>query len=342
MAKTEKWYTKRYLEEIIFFFALFILIMLPELIKPINGPELLKTFLFFSIVYGLALLHRYFIFSFFMEKRFWLYGISASVFTLLGTTVLLASDYYWIDPTYYQTAEETMFEHYISYFVLCAISTAVILSIFLVRNYSNEVQKRNEAQLRLSEVNIKYLHAQLNPHFFFNMFNNLYGVSLTDPERTPELILKLSNLMRYQLENANKDTVTLQEELAFISSYISAEKERVGQRCTIAYTIDDPHQRAAHYTLAPFLLITLVENAFKHSLTVKNPWFVSIEVQIKPGTLSLEIRNSLADEGLQNNSTGIGLTNIRQRLELLYTKRYTLEAKQQEDYFRTHLVIQLN
>ncbi len=342
MTKSKKWYTKRYIEELILFCALYTLIMLPELMKSISQADFIKTFLFFAIVYGIALFHCYYIFVLFLAKRYLLYGISAFVFTLFGAGFLLAVDYLWIDPTFYQTDEDTLLEHYVSHLVLCVISTAAILSIFLIRQYSSEVQKRNEAQLRLSEVNIKYLHAQLNPHFFFNMFNNLYGVSLTDPQRTPELILKLSNLMRYQLENANKETVTLDEELQFINSYIAVEKERVGQRCSIEYTIDDPQLLATQYHLAPFLLITLVENAFKHSLTIKNQWFVFIKVQIKPTCILLDIKNSIADELLQTQSTGIGLTNIQQRLELLYTNRYTLETKRENKCYTTSLQIYLN
>lgn len=340
MTQTAKWYTKPYVEEVIFFCSLFVLIMLPELMRSITQADFIKTFLFFTVVYGQALLHRYFIFTLFLAKRYLWYGIAAFVFTLLGAGILLATDYYWIDPTYYE-ADDNFLDHYLSNFVLCIISTSAILTIFLIRKYSTEVQKRNEAQLRLSEINIKYLHAQLNPHFFFNMFNNLYGVSLTDPKRTPELILKLSNLMRYQLENVNKDTVTLQEELTFISNYIAVEKERMGQRCAIEYHIEDPEKWATQYAIAPLLLITLIENAFKHSLTIHRPWFIHIHVHIEKGKLQLQVQNSLPDEILQTNSTGIGLTNSKQRLELLYPRRYSLVNQKQEETYCTTLVLLL-
>lgn len=342
MEKTQKWYTQPFVEEVIYFCALFALIMLPELMKSISQADFIKTLLFFSIVYGQAIFHRYFLFSLFLNKKYLLYGIAAVIFTLLGAGILLAADYWWIDPIYYQMDEDTLLDHYVSHLVLCIISTAAILSILLVRTYSQEVQKRNEAQLMLSEIQIKYLHAQLNPHFFFNMFNNLYGVSLTDPTRTPDLILQLSNLMRYQLENSKKDTVTLEEELAFISNYIALEKERVGQRCVISYTIEDPDALAPRYVIAPLLLITLVENAFKHSLTIQHPWFVSLTVTLEKQVIHLKIANSLGDQQLQNNSTGIGLTNIRQRLELLYPNRFTLETTQNQDTYTTYLIIHLN
>lgn len=342
MEKTQKWYTQPFVEEVIYFFALFVLIMLPELIKSTSQTEFIKTLLFFMIVYGQALFHRYFIFSLFLTKHYLLYGIAAIVFTLLGAGVLLTADYLWIDPTYYLTDEDTLFDHYVSYLVLCVISTSAILSLFLIRKYSHEVRKRNEAQLMLSEIQIKYLHAQLNPHFFFNMFNNLYGVSLTDPERTPDLILRLSSLMRYQLENAKKDTVTLQEELDFISNYIAMEKERVGQRCSINYIIEDAENVAPLYSIAPLLLITLVENAFKHSLTIKQQWFVTIHIALEQQTLRVNVANSLPDELLQKNSTGIGLTNIRQRLTLLYNTKFTLETTKDQYTYTTNLVLHLN
>ncbi len=341
MIQKEKWRLRGYLEEIIFFSAIFILTMLPDMMRPFTKVEFIKSFVFFTLLYGQALLHRYFVFPLLISKKYVAYSCGAVLSTLFGAGLLLAIDYYWIDPTSYLSGEVTLLEVFVYFMVLCLISTSAILSLFLIRKYSNEVRKRNEAQLRLSEMNIKYLHAQLNPHFFFNMFNNLYGVSLTEPSRTPELILKLSELMRYQLENANKETVTLDEEFTFISNYIAMEKERVGNRCDIEYTVDDEGAVASHVRIAPLLLITLIENAFKHSITTQRRWFVKIEVKLKKGILAVNVQNSIPDKNLKARSTGIGLQNIRQRLELLYGRGYTLEIIPEEQMHTTLLVLNL-
>ncbi len=341
MAKAGKWYKKRYFDEIIFFSAIFILTMLPDFIKPVSMIYLVKNLVFLALLYGQAILHRYFIFPFLMAKKYVYYFVSGILFIILGAGVLLVLDYYWVDPEYYKSADVILLKDFLYNIVLCSISIAAFLSLFLVRNYSRELEKKNKAQLMLSEMNIKYLHAQLNPHFFFNMLNNLYGVSLTEPSRTPELILKLSDLMRYQLENANKDIVNLKEELSFIRNYIAMEKERVGKRCLIEYDIEVKEMNAHHYQIAPLVLITLVENAFKHSLTTEREWFVKIIVQLENGVLRMSVHNSMPDQNLKTSSTGIGLLNIRKRLELLYSGYYMLDIIENAEEYQTNLVLSL-
>ena len=341
MAKAEKWYKKRYFDEIIFFGAIFILTMIPDFIKPVSMMYLVKNMVFLGLLYGQAILHRYFIFPFFITGQYVRYYLSGTLFIILGAILLLAVDYYWIDPEYYKTADVILFKDFLYNVVLCSISIAAFLSLFLIRNYSRELEKKNKAQLMLSEMNIKYLHAQLNPHFFFNMLNNLYGVSLAEPSRTPELILKLSDLMRYQVENVNKDIVNLKEELSFIRNYIAMEKERVGKRCLIEYNIEDKKMEAHNYQIAPLVLITLVENAFKHSLTTEREWFVKVEVQLENGVLRMSVHNSMPDQSLKTSSTGIGLLNIRKRLELLYSGHYMLDIIEEAEEYQTNLVLSL-
>lgn len=341
MSQKVKWHMRAYLEDVIFFSAIFILTMLPDMMKPFDKSEFVKNLLFFALLYGQALLHRYFIFPLIISKRYLAYFCGAVLVILFGAALLLLVDYYWVDPELYTSGEVTLFEVFIYFIVLCLTSTFAILSLFLIRKYSNELQKRNETQLRLSEMNIKYLHAQLNPHFFFNMFNNLYGVSLTEPSRAPELILKLSELMRYQLENANKETVSLEEEFAFIGNYIAMEKERIGRRCLIDYTVEEEEADASHGRIAPLLLITVIENAFKHSITTQNKWFVKIKINLTRSVLVVNVENSIPDENLKVSSTGIGLMNVRQRLELLYPNAYTLDITSSEDRYATLLVLKL-
>jgi LytS/YehU family sensor histidine kinase len=191
-------------------------------------------------------------------------------------------------------------------------------------------------------MNIKFLHAQLNPHFFFNVLNNLYGVSLTDPDRVPGLLLKLSDLMRYQLENGNKPLVSLSEEVNYILNYMSMEQERIGKRCEIEKQVSVSAMEAEEYKIAPLILMPLVENAFKHSLTIRNKWFVHICISRSDDRLSLLVRNSLPDPELESESIGIGLANTRERLELLYKNRYTFNSKVVGETYETDLVLQLN
>ncbi|QXV66861.1 histidine kinase [Mucilaginibacter sp. 21P] len=336
-----KFYKTRTFQELIIFVAMFVLTMLHEWMKMDTLMDLVKGLIFFSLLYGQAQLHRRLLFPLFLAKRHKAYFFLFVISTLIVSAILMVLDYYWIAPEIFGNGE-SLIKGMLYHFVLCIISTFTILSIFLVRQYSSALQKRNEAQLLLSEINLKFMHAQLNPHFFFNMFNNLYAVSLTDPGRTPNLILKLSALMRYQLESGTKDQVSIPDELQFIDNYIAMEQERVGKRCKIEYLIEDEVRALRSYTIAPLILITLVENAFKHSVTATRDWFVHIKVRAVDGRLYLYIENSMPDQNLTTPSTGIGLVNIRERLKMLYDGKYELSATSDAEIFRTRLFIQLN
>lgn len=332
----------RFLQELVVFIAMFILTMLHEWIKLDTFMAFLQGLIFFILLYGQAQLHLHLIFPLLMAKKYARYFFSFVLSTLIGALGLFALDYYWISPQFYREPDVSIPMSIVYNFVLCIISTVTILSLFLVRQYSMELQKRSEVQLKLSEMNMKYLHAQLNPHFFFNMFNNLYGVSLTEPARTPELILRLAELMRYQLENGSKPTVTIREELKFIDNYIAMERERIGKRCRIHYDFPEESALPADYRIAPLILITLVENAFKHSVTISRPWFVDIHIRCEEDSLTMEVRNSLPDDALKNNSTGIGLINVKERLEMLYKNQYTLISATEGEEYRITLTLRLN
>lgn len=342
MENKANWLRSRFLQEVVVFVAMFVLTILHEWIKLDSLKAVLQALVFFILLYGQAQFNLYLIFPLLMAKRYALYFLTFILSTLVGALLLFGLDYFWISPQFYQEPDVSLPMNIAYNFVLCIISTVTILSLFLVRQYSRELQKRSEVQLKLSEMNIKFLHAQLNPHFFFNMFNNLYGVSLTEPERTPDLILKLADLMRYQLENGNKPTVTIREELQFIDNYIAMERERIGKRCLISYDFPADDTVLHQYRIAPLILITLVENAFKHSVTISHPWYVNISVYRYEDDLVVDVRNSLPDEALKSGSTGIGLINIKERLEMLYKHRYSLVSTIDGQEYRTTLTLRLN
>ncbi|OJV15234.1 MAG: hypothetical protein BGO21_29980 [Dyadobacter sp. 50-39] len=339
MSEKRKWYFSVYVQEGGFFVAMFILTMLHEWIEVDTVIGLLKGLAFFLILYLQAQLHRFFILPLMLKKQYGMYTIVSIVTTLAGALLLYTANYFWLAPAFY--FEDGFLISFIYHFVICTVSTITIMSFSLARQYSIAVQNRYHDQLLLSEMNIKFLHAQLNPHFFFNMFNNLYGVSLTEPARVPELILQLSGLMRYQLENGTKSTVSIQEEIEFVRNYIVMEKERVGNRCAISFNTPPDSSLLSSYQIAPLILITLVENAFKHSLTVTATWFIDITIEMKDHRLILDIQNSLPDLSLKQDSTGIGLKNIEQRLELLYKGQYSFLTAADQDSYRTTLILQL-
>ncbi len=329
---------KRWIQETIIFCAMFVLTMLHEWMF-INSPEnFLKGFVFFVILYIQAQIHRFFIFRYYLEKKYIIYLLYSLFVIFLGSTILYIADINWIQPDFFEPDELVI--SFLYHFVICIISTATIMALSLMQSYALEVQRRSMDQILLNEMNLKFLHAQLNPHFFFNMLNNLYGVSLTEPDRTPGLIVKLSELMRYQIENGNVPKVSLAEEINFIRNYIDLEKERIGKRCDIQFICDHSPDELNLWQISPLLLIILVENSFKHSQNLSE-WFVHIHIALKQDELLMTIENSLADEKLQKPSTQVGLNNLKQRLSFIYNAKFSLDEKQSDTSYGTTLLIPL-
>lgn len=340
MSERKKWFQYVYLQETAVFLIMFILTMLHEWINIDTFKDLFEGLAFFLLIYGHAQFHRFFIFPFFVQNRFLAYGLLAFLSVTVSTIVLYLVDYHWLATDFYHEVEA--FHAIIYHFAVVLISTIAIMSLFLFREYLQALQKRSRDALLINEMNMLFLRSQLNPHFFFNMLNNLYGVSLTDPERTPAMIVKISGLMRYQLEKGSREKIALNEELAFIGNYIDLERERIGKRCDIKYVYLAEELLPTIPQIAPLLLIVLIENAFKHSTTTRDHWFVHIDILLKSNVFKISINNSNPDQVTRKNSTGIGLENFKQRLDLMYPGKYQYFVTQGGDGYQTTLILELN
>lgn len=207
----------------------------------------------------------------------------------------------------------------------------------------NERQKSVLVQEKLV-TELAFLKAQVNPHFLFNTLNNLY--SMANRSDTPELadgIDKLSQLMRYMLYDSNSDTVLLDRELEYIRSFIEIQKLRLSEDddFIIQFHVDGP---TGNVRIAPMLLIPFVENAFKHGIDFKESSVIKIELIIENGEMIFSVFNSCADNGidLEKGKSGIGLENLRRRLELLYYGLYSLEIKEDGEVHGAILKLKLN
>ena len=327
-----------WLQELIIFCAMFILTMLHEWIFINSLERFLKGFIFFLILYIQAQIHRFYIFRFYLLRRYVVYAAYSLAVAFLGASILYIADVFWIQPEYFDSQDILL--NFLYHFVLCIISTVTIMALSLMQSYALEIKRRNMDQILLNEMSLKFLHAQLNPHFFFNMLNNLYGVSLTEPNRTPELIVKLSELMRYQIENANIAKVSLADEINFIGNYVDLERERIGKRCDIHFVCSQSTEHMKDFRISPLLLIILVENSFKHSQNTLN-WFVHIDITLSNDQLIISIENSLADDNLKKSSTKVGLQNLKQRLHYIYNSNFSFYELETELAYKTTLVLPL-
>ncbi len=213
-----------------------------------------------------------------------------------------------------------------------------ILSPIIVFKYYGIYKKQMDETLLFNQMQLNSLKVQLNPHFLFNTFNTLYGISLEFPNRTPDLIMKVSQLMRYQLESSSKQFVSLEAELSFINSYVQLEKERLDYHCEITYDCKIDNENT--YKVSPMLLITFIENSFKHGTYAIEKCFVRIIITVKNGLLHLHVVNSIPKK-TDVISTKIGLKNTIERLNLIYGKNYKLDIQDDKNTYIVDLKVQL-
>ncbi|MBC8376806.1 MAG: histidine kinase [FCB group bacterium] len=184
------------------------------------------------------------------------------------------------------------------------------------------------------------LKAQVNPHFLFNSLNNIYSHSLLESPKTPELILKLSGLLNHIIYECEDEEVPLEKEMEFLTNYLALEKVRIDESVRVNLKMDVTDTTKL---IAPLLFVPLIENAFKHGVNISNgnP-FINIELTQSESHLKFSCTN-LRDhfEGESRSSGGIGLENVRKRLELIYPGTHKFEIEQDDQHFSTELTIPL-
>ena len=173
-----------------------------------------------------------------------------------------------------------------------------------------------------AEVN--YLRAQINPHFLFNTLNNLYGLSLQQSPKTPELIIRLSRMMDYMLYEVEGTKVLLQRDLENLLNYIEMERIRQGNNALIYYDVEG---EISNQLIEPLLFLPLVENAFKHGVNqIIEGAYLEVKVIIKEDHLSFTVKNNYkAGKDRDQVHQSLGLVNLRKRLELFYPGKHLLE-----------------
>ena len=186
---------------------------------------------------------------------------------------------------------------------------------------------------------LAHLKSQVSPHFFFNTLNNLYGLVEQDTKKAQQVILKLSDMMRYSIYEGQKDWVTLADEITYLENYIDLHRMRYHKAIGIGFVVEAEDKRIK---VMPLLFIIMVENAFKHGVEkLRNGEFVRILLTANMQFIDFEIENNFYIEEA-GGSEGIGLKNLKQRLELVYPKKYELEIfSGNEDIYKIKLRLTL-
>ncbi|TPN88029.1 hypothetical protein FHK87_10685 [Aquimarina algicola] len=206
--------------------------------------------------------------------------------------------------------------------------------VLVIAKFYKEKQNYLQLNEQKKTTELAALKHQLNPHFLFNTLNNLYALSINKSDETPEVIAKLSEILDYMLYGCNDKYVSLTKEIELIENYLALEKVRFDERVTIRFD----KNVVIDAQIAPLILLTFIENAFKHGVSQElKRAYIHIKIEIEEGFILFDITNSIAQNGASTNKKPIGLTNIKKQLELLYLEEYSLELKEAKNSFNVCL-----
>ncbi|WP_207428415.1 sensor histidine kinase [Pedobacter sp. SYSU D00535] len=217
----------------------------------------------------------------------------------------------------------------------------ISISYRIVRDSSRQEKIRKEKENETLKSELTFLRSQVSPHFMFNVLNTLVSMARKKSDLMEPSLIKLSNMMRYMLYESNDERITVEQEVQYLRSYIDLQLLRFGDDLDIRQNIQ---QDLDDYQIEPMLLIAFVENAFKHGVgMVEQPFIrIALAVDRSKHLLQFRVENSVSPvESAKDKSSGIGLTNMRRRLELLYKDRYTLETSENQGTFVAQLNIYL-
>ena len=273
---------------------------------------------------------------------FWLILLMASISFLIQVIFMYPLRFMFAESGQFQTFDKDIYSagFFVTGFYLGVTSFMKFAKDWFLLQDINLKYEQSERQKL--EAELKTLKGQINPHFLFNSLNNIYSLALTNSDKVPELILKLSDLMRHVIYDSRENYIPLYRELEFVKNFVSLQKIRVNEKARISLVVNGavPDKK-----IAPLLFEPFIDNAFKHGLkNTKGEQFLEISFTFEgQSKLYFELSNSYDDPVSEESIyKGIGLSNVKQRLVHLYKENeYRLDIKKDEGRFNVHLYLEL-
>jgi sensor histidine kinase YesM len=295
-----------------------------------------STFLAVLIYFNLYFL----IPKFLSKKRFFTYFLALALSALVISPLELICTY-WNLAGFEEARTYLIQNQYIQYiYALFAAFFSTILKI--IKEWLLQERTKSALENKNLQSELSFLKSQINPHFLFNTLNSLYALTLKKSDKAPEIVLRLSDMMRYMLYESNEKLVELEKEIASIKNYLELEKIRYGEKAAISFIYEE--EDSSNYFIPPLIFIPFLENAFKHGLSNSiQMGYVNVKLNIKNKMLDFEIENSKSNEIKDERyyKGGIGLNNVKRRLELIFGQNYTLKINETEDKFIVSLHLSL-
>ncbi len=353
MSSLKTYWNKPFLRHIVFWSGVFLYFFLvANSINYASTRHILETY---ALIVGLQMVTAYtclyFLMPHFLNKGKPLLFVLLMVLLLVVLFIIYnVCKVYYFDPTYSESysalskayaklplAERIMnFQVLLSKGIMYASPTAFLLLLRFYRNQQKYL-KLNE-QKKVAELSA--LKNQLNPHFLFNTLNNLYALAIAKSNKTPEVIERLSDMLDYMLYRCNDTYVSLQKEIGLIENYLALEKVRYGKRVAVTFE----HDINKKVQIAPLLLLTFVENAFKHGVRQElEQAEITISIQLDADTIQFNIDNTIPVGGNlyePKTTEPLGIKNVRQQLNLLYPNTHKLRIEASKNSYSVSLILQ--
>jgi sensor histidine kinase YesM len=284
------------------------------------------------------LIAYYLVPKFLLRKKYLLFFLIVLTSTLIHLLILIGIGYWLFGISKYPGAEQIGFFVKVSQRTITGAPAACF--IFLaIKMFKTWYQKQDEKQMLLkanADAEIKLLKAQVQPHFLFNTLNNIYSFTLDKSSKAEQLVVQLSDMLKYMINDCDAEYITLEKEITILKNYIALEKVRYGNRLEIEAFFGNNYQGKS---IAPLLMFPFVENSFKHgtSKMLHRPW-IKVIIEINEDELFFSLSNS--KPALEDNKIGkggIGLKNVKKRLQLLYPQSHSLTISSSADVFTVEL-----
>lgn len=302
------------------------------------GPFSLENFIGMLAIIPVFYLNTfYYIPKFFAKKNYSLFGvlIALSVLFLIGLELCIV---------FFQRI--TIHSMMIRFFMFYNLFFIAISTVYGIIRHQLKLEKHQQLlEKEKVSAELRLMQSQINPHFMFNALNNLLAISeRSGTTETSSGITKLSDLLRFMIYDTRSEQVPISKEIEFIENFIALQKLRYSNQdpFTISFSYNTNNQNPK---IAPTILIPFVENAFKHGLHIQSSSFIDINLNIEGKELFFTVKNSIHQiqkTELEKRYSGIGLTNVKKRLQLLYADRHNLEIIQEDHTFYVQLKIRLS
>lgn len=222
--------------------------------------------------------------------------------------------------------------------ILFLLVFTVGTAISVIQRWLQTEQNRKETENEKLNTELSFLKSQVNPHFFFNTLNNIYSLAVVRSEKTAPAVMKLSAIMRYILTETQRDYVPLSNEVEFIHNFIDLQKVRLTDKVILNFSTEGSID---NLLVAPLLFIPFVENAFKYGVSTKESTRIDIEIATEGSKIIFKASNYIvpSENNLMEN-TGIGINNVKRRLELMYPDKHKVTTTEKDNYYNVYLEIQ--